>query len=285
MSWETECRECKTSKEYRNICNQCWSCFDCVDQCVDHQCIDCYDDDPIIRMKAIWERRRKPHIEYLMSTKNGHYMALESICHCCEHAYKVIEEAKLGDEVTGDVMQHALEAILRVHDFAQAASYGHEYLTCEKPCWGRKFAREIRVLLLAPLKHCGALPKWITFTNNPNYVGVSTEFGHSTNISPEVEFDPDQWELGVTEDGKPFWHKERTEPIQRSDPEVTVEYGAKSVIQILSQGLDTTYAISTDPNSSELQKSWFSHAERGKFRGDVSKQRELIAEEMKIHWN
>ena len=132
-----------TSIPYKKLCNKCWSCFDCVDQCSDHHCIDCYDDDPILRMKAIWERRRKPHIEYLMSTKNGHYMALESICHSCEHAYKVIEKAKRGDEVTGDVMQHALEGILRVQDFAQTASHGHEYLTCEKPSWGRKLAREL----------------------------------------------------------------------------------------------------------------------------------------------
>ena len=209
-------------------------------------------------------------------------MALESICHCCEHAYKVIEKAKCGVEVTDDVMQYALEAILRVHDFAQAASHGHEYLIMEKPLWGRKLAREIRVLLLAPLKHRGTLPKWITFTNNPNFLGISAESGHSTNISPEVEFDPDEWEYGETEDGTPYWYRDRTEPIQWSDPEVTVKYGAKSVIQLLSQGLDTAYAIYTDPNSSELQKSWFSHAEQGMFRGGVDKQRELTAEEMKV---
>ena len=277
MTWKTDCRECSTSVEHKYLCKRCWLCFDCVDQCVDQSCIDCYDDDPIVQMKAIWSRRRKPHIEKLMSTKNGHYLALESICHSCEHAYKAIN----GTETTRDVMQHALEAVLRVNDFTGAESSGHQYQSSEKPFWGRTLAREIRTLLLDPLKHEGKLPKWITFTNNPKYVGISTTFGHRTNISPEVESDPDDWHFGMTEDGRPYWHKQRTEPVQWSDPEVKVEYGAKSIIQLLSQGLDNTYDLFSDPNSSELQKSWFSHAEQGQFRGDVNRQRELIVEKMK----
>ena len=236
-------------------------------------------------MKAVWEQRRKPHIEYLMSTKNGHYMALESVCHSCEHAYKVIKKGAFGEEVSGDVMQFALEAILRVHDFTKSALRGDSYKVDEKPFWGRRLAREIREFLLNPLKHNGALPKWIEFTNNPKFVGISTTTGHGRNISPEVEFDPNQWELGVTEDGKPFWYKEKTEPILWSDPEVKVKYGAKSVILLLSQGLDNSYDIFTDPKSSESQKSWFSSAKEGQYRGDIHKQRKLISNEMKAHWN
>lgn len=285
MPWNMDCRVCSTSILNDKLCKKCWSCFDCVDQCSEHHCIDCYDDDPIVQMKAIWERRRKPHIELMMSTKNGHYMALESVCHSCEHAYKIITRTVFDKEVAGDVMQYALEAVLRVHDFSSAASHGDEYLASEKPCWGRSLAREVRTLLLGPLKHDGKLPEWITLTNNPNHIGVRTVHAHGTNISPEVQFDPDEWQLGMTEDGTPYWFKERTEPIQWSDPEVEVVYGAKSVTRLLSQGLDRTYTIFTDPNSPELQKSWFSPAEQGQFRGNVDKQRELIAEEIKVNWN
>ena len=285
MSWEMDCRECMTSVTYKKLCDKCWSCFNCVDQCVDSRCIDCYDDDPVVQMKAIWERRRKPHIQYLLSTKSGHYMALESVCHCCEHAYKVIEKVKCGKEQTGDVMQHALESILRVHDFAQAASHGYDYLTCEKPLWGRKFAREIREFLLNPLKHTGVLPKWITFTNSPDFVGIRTILGHSTNISPAEVFDPDEWVLGMTEDGSPYWYKDDPDPIQWSDPEVTVKYSAKSLIRMLIGGLDTAYATFTDPNSTKRQTSWFSPANQGQFRGDIDKQRTLVAADLEKHMN
>ena len=275
------CKQCKSSKEFAHLCKRCWLCFDCVELCVDNRCIDCYEEDPIIQMKAIWERRRKPHIEYLMSTKNGHYMALESVCHSCEHAYKVIKKSMTGDDVTSNVMQHALEAMLRVHDFTNAALHGDNYVVNEKPHWGRKLAREIRVLLLDPLKHSGMLPNWITFTNNPNHVSTRSVFGHSRNITPEVEFDPDEWELGMTEDGRPYWYKKREEPIQWSDPEVEISYGAKSLVRQLILGLDSTYRIFTDPNATEQQKEWFSPAKYGQFRGEVDKQQELIVEEMK----
>ena len=281
MSWEIECRECKTSTEYFNFCKQCWACFDCVDQCADHFCIDCYVDDPITKMKAIWERRRKPYIEYLMSTKSGHYMAIESICHSCEHAYKAIKKAIDGAEVTGDVMQHALEAVLRVQDFSCAEFSGHQYQACERPYWGRPLAREIKTLLLNPLKHEGRLPHWISITNNPKHIGFRTVSGHGTNVSPEVEFDPKDWNLGMTEDRQPYWHRDDPTPIQWSDPEIQVTYGAKSLVSQLTLGLDTMYAIFTDPHSSDLQRSWFSPAEQGQFRGNIDTNKALIVEEMK----
>ena len=72
-------------------------------------------------------------------------------------------------------------------------------------------------------------------------------------------------------------------PIQWSDPEIQVTYGAKSLVSQLTLGLDTVYAIFTDPHSSDLQRSWFSPAEQGQFRGRkvIVTNKALIVEKMK----
>ena len=65
------------------------------------------------RQRYLWETRRKPQIKSLLKVDHGQYMAIESVCHSCEHVYKTIHSEQKNKR---SVMQEALESVIRLYD-------------------------------------------------------------------------------------------------------------------------------------------------------------------------
>lgn len=171
------CQNCRAIVDFSEICSACTKCWNCVRKCTGNRCIECCEE-PVLQMKCIWETRFKPHINKLLEMEDGQYLALIGICHACEHAYKtLVRDGR-------NVMQDALEATLRLHDFLSfAARNGQNLDKSGEPHkhWGKVRARVLRDVILNPTKHEGRLREGTEFVCDPNAFASS----HLTSMTPE----------------------------------------------------------------------------------------------------
>ena len=237
MVWENPCEQCE--KTVTVFCFGCMKCWDCVDRCSARQCIECYAEDEIIRMKAVWEQRFKPHIECIMGTRNGYNAAMILACHSCEHAYKAIRKPKSDEKY---IMQKSLESVLRLHDFSLAQEFEDIYKFDEKPHWCRQFAWEVRECMNS-LKHDGIAKAYLEREAIKYNIEIRDLL--MPGIRMELEIDKN-----IAQSGKPKWKPESRD----------ITLLPRPIINHIISGIDKAYSVFTTEDSSHLDESWFSPA-------------------------
>ncbi|MDE2852534.1 MAG: hypothetical protein OXN88_00030 [Chloroflexota bacterium] len=199
------------------------------------------------RNRYLWETRRKRPIESLLQVEDGQYMAIESLCHSCEHLYSKIYPEQIGQ---GSVMQKALESVIRLYDHHHGAFLKYTEQTqadddsqtftiiddVMDEHHGRQLAFYIREFLINRSKH-------------ESFLETTTE-----NVTIRVLFNDEKGPSSAT----------FTSTTTVNQPEQTGEINlylkASRVIRALIRGIDLAYETYLDSSHPDQYKRKFSPA-------------------------